>query len=160
MDLECRYIRTHTKKKPSKISNITFAILPFNQEKMLKLNGRPEYFGIYYSWWNHQMRCKRVHFSIKTQNIEVVNLKLCNSGTTHSFVLTSYCTSPLNMLTFYMYFSSFFSTDTLNNMLITTWMLTLLEEMAIKVTSRPNDPLRGVEWVHGLFLFPLVLEKM
>ena len=28
VDFESRYIRTHTKDKPSKISNITFAILP------------------------------------------------------------------------------------------------------------------------------------
>ena len=28
-EFECRYIRTQTKKKPSKISDITFAILPF-----------------------------------------------------------------------------------------------------------------------------------
>ena len=32
-DFECRYIRTHTKEKPSKISNIAFAILPFHQKK-------------------------------------------------------------------------------------------------------------------------------
>ena len=29
VDFECRYIRTHSEEKPSKISNITFAILPF-----------------------------------------------------------------------------------------------------------------------------------
>ena len=52
-DFECHYIRTHTKQKPSKISNIKFSILPFYQKKILKLNGHPEYFGIYYSWWNH-----------------------------------------------------------------------------------------------------------
>ena len=38
---------THTIEKPSKIFIITFAILPFYQEKkILKLIGHPEYFGI------------------------------------------------------------------------------------------------------------------
>ena len=31
VDFECRYIRTHTKEKPCKISDITLAILPFYQ---------------------------------------------------------------------------------------------------------------------------------
>ena len=35
VDFECWYIRTHTKEKPSKISNITFAILHY-----------PEYIGV------------------------------------------------------------------------------------------------------------------
>ena len=34
-DFECRYIRTHTKEKPSKISNITFAILLFSHQNTL-----------------------------------------------------------------------------------------------------------------------------
>ena len=34
-----------------KISNITFAILLFFSQKYLHL----EYFGVYFSWWNHQM---------------------------------------------------------------------------------------------------------
>ena len=61
-DFECQYT---TKEKPSKTSNITFAILPFYQKKIFKLNGHPEYFGIYYSWWNHQMCFKMVEFNIK-----------------------------------------------------------------------------------------------
>ena len=35
VDFECRYIRTYTKEKPPKMSNITFAILPFYQKKHL-----------------------------------------------------------------------------------------------------------------------------
>ena len=35
-----------SKEKP-KISNITFAILPFYQKKILNLNGHPVYFRIY-----------------------------------------------------------------------------------------------------------------
>ena len=31
-DFECPYIRTHTKEKPSQISDITFAILPSYQK--------------------------------------------------------------------------------------------------------------------------------
>ena len=46
MDFECPYIRTHTKEKLTKISNI-IAILPFYQKKIL--NGYPEYLGIYYA---------------------------------------------------------------------------------------------------------------
>ena len=69
----------HTKEKPSKISNITFAILPFYQKKkIVKLNGDPQYFGIHYSWWNHQIRFKMFHFNIKKtppQTPELVNLK-------------------------------------------------------------------------------------
>ena len=83
----CQYIRTHTKEKPSKISNTTFASLPSYQKKMFKLNGYPEYFGIYYSWWNHQMCSKMIHFNIKMQNLELVNLKVCNVRPTHSSVL-------------------------------------------------------------------------
>ena len=52
-----------------------------SEKKILKLNGHPEYFGVYYSWWNHEMRFKMVHFNLKTQNLE-----LCNSRTTHSSV--------------------------------------------------------------------------
>ena len=33
----------HTKEKPSKIANVTFAILPSYQKKILKLNGHPEW---------------------------------------------------------------------------------------------------------------------
>ena len=75
-DFECWYIRIHTKEKSSKISNITLATLPFYQKKNTHiLNGHPEYLGTYYSWWNHQMPFKMVSFNIKTQNLELVNLK-------------------------------------------------------------------------------------
>ena len=72
---EGRYIKTHTNEKPSKNFNITFTILPFFQKKILKLDDHPEYFGTYYSWWNHQMRFKMIHFNIKMQNPELANLK-------------------------------------------------------------------------------------
>ena len=67
-----------TKEQSPKFFNITFAILPSYQKKMFKLNGHPEYFGIYYSWWNYQiiqMCFKMAHFNIKTQNLELVILK-------------------------------------------------------------------------------------
>ena len=57
-DFECRYIRTHTKEKQF---IITFAILPFYQKQLLKLNDHPEYFGTS-TTPNEQM----VHFHIKT----------------------------------------------------------------------------------------------
>ena len=34
-DFECRYIRIYTDEKPSKISNITFVILPFSHKNTL-----------------------------------------------------------------------------------------------------------------------------
>ena len=51
VDFECRYIRIHTKEKPSKISKITFAIFLFIRKKVLKLNGQPEYFRILLLWY-------------------------------------------------------------------------------------------------------------
>ena len=36
----------------------------------------------------------------------------------------------------------------------------IIDPNVIKWASRPIKILRGVEWVHGLFLFPLVLGKM
>ena len=34
-DFKCQNIRTHSEEKPSKISNITFAILPFSYQNTL-----------------------------------------------------------------------------------------------------------------------------
>ena len=51
MDFEFRYFRTHTAERPSKILNITCAILPL-LIKLLELNS--VYFGVYFSLWNHQ----------------------------------------------------------------------------------------------------------
>ena len=85
-DFECRYIRTHTKEKPSKISNITFANLPLYQKKTLKLNGHSwvGYFGTYYFWWNHEMLFKMVHFNIKNAKSRVCEFQVCNLCTTYS----------------------------------------------------------------------------
>ena len=59
------------------ICNITFTIFPFLSEKVLKLNGHPEYLGVYYSWWNHQVHFKMIYFNKKKkrQNLELVNIK-------------------------------------------------------------------------------------
>ena len=48
-DFEFWYNEAHTKEKPSEIANLTIYIrhFAFLSEKVLKLNGRPEYFGIY-----------------------------------------------------------------------------------------------------------------
>ena len=72
-NFECHCIRTHTKEKLSKIQHYIghFAFIGI----ILKLNGHPEHFGFYYSWWNHKMRFKLVHFYIKTQHLELVNLR-------------------------------------------------------------------------------------
>ena len=70
-------------KKLSKISNITFAILLFLIE-ILELNCHPEYFGIYFSWWNHQMRLKMVHSYIKDAKPTGCQSQVCCLCTTHS----------------------------------------------------------------------------
>ena len=57
-DFEYWYIRTHTEEIPSKLFNVTFAIFPFSHKSTL-LKCHPEYFGVYFSWWTHQMRFKR-----------------------------------------------------------------------------------------------------
>ena len=46
--------QTSYHKKTFKISNITFAILPF----FLIMIHHLEYFGVYFFWWNHQMPFK------------------------------------------------------------------------------------------------------
>ena len=35
-DFECQNVRSHSKENPSKISNITFAILPFSYQNTFK----------------------------------------------------------------------------------------------------------------------------
>ena len=61
----CNLRKTHSSVLKFLCPHITFAILPFYQKKIFKLNGHPEYFGIYYSWWNHQMCFKMVKFNFK-----------------------------------------------------------------------------------------------
>ena len=50
------------------------------EKKNLKLNGHREYFGIYFSWWNHLYASKWFILTEETQNL--VNLKCVT--TTHS----------------------------------------------------------------------------
>ena len=72
MDYEWWYIRSHTNEKPCKSSNITFAILPFYQEKF-QTEWPPD------SWvlWNLQLTMNRqmhfnmVHFNIKNAKFRV-----------------------------------------------------------------------------------------
>ena len=91
-DFECRYITTHTKEKLFKISNITFAILHFHQ-KNTQTEWHPEYFETYYSWRNHQMCFRMVHFNVKMQNLEFVNLQCVTYAQPISLALREYCTS-------------------------------------------------------------------
>ena len=83
-DFKCRYIRTHTKEKPSKISNITFAIqvcLFIKKKKKKKKNWMAilsTVFGTYYFWWNHQMRFKMVHCSLKDPKSRVGESQVWN----------------------------------------------------------------------------------
>ena len=54
--------------------HLPFAFLSEKKNTQTKWH-RPAYFGIYYSWCKHQMCFKMVHFNIKTQNLEWVNIK-------------------------------------------------------------------------------------
>ena len=38
-------------------------------------NCHPDYFGIYFSWWYHQIHFKMVHSNAKMQNLQFINLK-------------------------------------------------------------------------------------
>ena len=51
--------------------------------KMLQLNCHPEYFGIYFSWWNHQIRFKMVHSSPQNAKFGVHQFQVCYLNTTH-----------------------------------------------------------------------------
>ena len=86
-DFECRRIRTHTEEKPSKISNIKFAILPYSY-KNTSTKLPSEYFGVYFSWWNHQMRSKMVHFNTKNAKSRVRQSQMCYLRTTHSHIFS------------------------------------------------------------------------
>ena len=72
-NFECRYIIP--KRNRLKFSTLHSPICLFIRKKILKLNGHPGYFKVYFSGLNYQMCFKMVHFSIKTQNLELVNLK-------------------------------------------------------------------------------------
>ena len=86
-DFECRYIRTHTKEKPSKISNIAFAILTFYQ-KNTQTEWPPWVIWSLLLLMKPSDVLKMVHFNIKIQNLELVEFKCaCNFHTTHSSVL-------------------------------------------------------------------------
>ena len=65
-------IRTQTKEKLSKISNITFVILPFYQ-KIYSSWIAILYFGIYYSWWNqNNVKCVITHNPFLCSEVPVV----------------------------------------------------------------------------------------
>ena len=70
----------HTKEKPSKISIITFAILPFYQEKILKQNDQS-------TALDESIKSASRWFILAqiTQNLEFVNLK-CITYTQHIWV--------------------------------------------------------------------------
>ena len=64
-DFESRYIRTHTAEKQCKISNITFTIFAIFLLKYFNKNCHPEYFRVYFSWWNRQTCLKVIHSNTK-----------------------------------------------------------------------------------------------
>ena len=103
-------IRTPTKEKPSHISNITSAILFFLSVKILKLNGHPKYFGMYQSWWKHQMcfNTNMVHSSPKN-----IKSRLCQYQACYNMYLLTTHLGPLIMsilLTFSFVISFFLPT--------------------------------------------------
>ena len=55
--------------------------------KLLKLNCHPDYFGVYFSWWNHQMCIKMVHSNTKNAKSKVHQSQVCYLCTTHSSTL-------------------------------------------------------------------------
>ena len=70
------YIRTHTKEKPSKIFNIFFlAILPFYLKTYSNWIAIMRSLESIFSWWNHHIHFKMIHFNIKMQNPDLINLK-------------------------------------------------------------------------------------
>ena len=88
-DFECRYIKTRTKEKLSKIFNITFPILAFCSLEyfVFKLPSR-ELWSLLNSTSldeNHQMRFRMVHSNVKMQNLELVDLKYVT------------CTQPISL---------------------------------------------------------------
>ena len=87
MDHDLSISEFNTKEKLSKISNITFVILPFFLLKVLKLNCHPEYFGDYFSWWNHQMHFKMVHSNTENAKSRACQSQMCYLRTTHSLAL-------------------------------------------------------------------------
>ena len=82
-----RYIRTpiHSEgrlSKMSKISNNTFAILPFShQDTLTKLSSWV--LGVYFSWWNHRMRFEMFHSNTKNVKARVRQYQMCCLHTTH-----------------------------------------------------------------------------
>ena len=73
--LECRYIRTHTEEKLSKISNITFAILPFSHANT---SARLPSWAL----WSLFLLLKLITYASKwfiltqrTQNLQYINIK-------------------------------------------------------------------------------------
>ena len=68
------------KKTRLKMSNITFDILPFS---IVIFNFHPEYFGVYFSWWNHQMRFKIVHSNTKNEKSRVRQSQVYELRTTN-----------------------------------------------------------------------------
>ena len=99
-DFQCRYNRSHAKEKPKFLTlHSPFAFL---SETNFKLNGHPEYFEIYFAWWNHQIRFKMVNFNMEkeTAKSRVVKSQVCNlSWTTHSCpLIPNLILSRLSML--------------------------------------------------------------
>ena len=55
--------------------------------QILLLNCHPEYFGVYFSWWNHQMCFRMVHSNTKNAKSRVRQSQVCYLRTPHSSAL-------------------------------------------------------------------------
>ena len=101
-DFEWWYIRTPSEENPQ-IFNITFAHFVFFSSKYF--NCHPEYFGVYFSWWNHHMHFKMVHSNTKKAKSRVYQSQVCYLHTTHSSVLNLItCIFVLKMFSIVTYF--------------------------------------------------------
>ena len=84
-------VHQHSEEKSSKISDNTFAILPFSHQNSLTrlpsrvLWGLPRPLLI----WTHHMRFKIVHSNTKNAKSRVRQFQVCHLHTTHSSVLNA-----------------------------------------------------------------------
>ena len=83
-EFECRYISTLPTCPKKNVTNFLHYIRHFTfSHETVSLNYHHKYFGIYISWWNHQMRFKMVHSSPKNAKFRVRQFQVCYLHKTH-----------------------------------------------------------------------------
>ena len=77
----------------SKISNITFAFLPFSPKN--DLTKLPSwYLSVYFCWWNHQIHIKKVHSNTKNAKSRICQSHMCYLRTTLPLPLRCWSGKP------------------------------------------------------------------